>query len=124
MSFSGSKSATTRLPTRSCSRPAPPIRVTTSLTHFSSSSKIWWSAGWTATGQAGLFFENPGVRRVIQSWMLDQVYARSPYLALRDLAEHDPRYRKYLPAIMRRRYRSGKARASLAARAPGKIRSG
>ncbi len=44
--------------------------------------------------------------------MLDQVYGRSPYLALRDLAEHDPRYREYLPAIRRRRYRSRKPKAS------------
>lgn len=38
--------------------------------------------------------------------MLDQVYGRSPYLAFKDLAKHDPAYRRYLPAIERRRYRS------------------
>jgi hypothetical protein len=27
-------------------------------------------------GQAGMFFENPEVRSVIQNWMLDQVYDR------------------------------------------------
>jgi hypothetical protein len=27
-------------------------------------------------GQAGMFFDNPEVRSVIQSWMLDQVYDR------------------------------------------------
>ncbi len=27
-------------------------------------------------GQAGMFFENPEVRNVIQNWMLDQVYDR------------------------------------------------
>ena len=57
--------------------------------------------------------------------MLDQVYARSPYLALRDLAEHDSRYRTYLPSILRRRYRSRKAKALLSPpRAPRRIRSG
>jgi hypothetical protein len=27
-------------------------------------------------GQAGMFFDNPEVRSVIQNWMLDQVYDR------------------------------------------------
>ena len=47
--------------------------------------------------------------------MLDQIYGHSPYLALRDLAEHDPDYREYLPAIMNRRFRRRKAEASVLA---------